>query len=108
MPGEPFFFVFFALMFLAVVAALALTWTGVYIYGRRCFPWWTLPPAVVGPIVAWVIHLLMLRGHIPETPAWIAIWSVLGGALAVALALGLIRGPTGPRPIEPSRLAWPR
>lgn len=83
-----------ALMFLALVGVLTLAWAGVYLGGQRSFPWWTLPPAVLGPAAALIIHLLMLRGHIPATPAWIATWSVLAGALVAALALSLlVRGP---------------
>lgn len=89
-----FFLIWFALMYLAVVGVVMLAWAGVYLGGRRTFPWWTIPTAVVGPLVAGSIHFLMLRGYIYARPAWIAIWSVLAAALAVTIGLALlIRGP---------------
>ncbi len=80
----------FVLLFVPYSFVMTATWFGIYLNSRRWFPWWTVPPAVLGPVAAWVIHASIVRGEIDATLGWIRIWSVLALALAVSITLGLL------------------
>lgn len=87
------------LLFLAFLAVMTLVWLGAYLVDQPRFPWWTVPPAVLGSVIAGTVHTGIVRGQIGAMPGWIGIWSALTGSLAVAIALALLvrhREPTTP------------